>query len=394
MNGSRLGIAHVLSSFGMGGQERVALDLASTQRRAGHEVLAVSLAPEPHGPLADEFRAAGVRLVSAPKGFRVDVGLVPRLAAMFLLERVQVVHSHNPQPLVYAAPAGRIARACVIHTKHGINPDRGRKLLLRRSAARFAHMYVAVSELTAQAARDAREVPERKLRVVNNGVDLSRLPGEDAQARAAVRAELGIPADAFVIGTVGRLAAEKDQALLLRAMAPLLAAGAHVVIVGAGAEEAALRAQIAALPAAAAASAHLPGLRRDVPRLLAAFDAFALTSRFEGLPLVLPEAMAMRLPVVATAVGGVPNVVREGVTGFLVAPGDGAAAAMSARVSDLLADPGLRQRLGARGREIALAEYSAERMADDYMAIYREVLARKRPRNRPATDGEGATVTR
>src|SRR5688500_16374866 len=94
-------IAHVLSSFGMGGQERVALDLARVQKRTGHDVIVVSLAPLPHGPLAEDFRAAGVRVVAAPKGKGVDVGLVPRLAATFLLERVQVVHTHNPLPLVY-----------------------------------------------------------------------------------------------------------------------------------------------------------------------------------------------------------------------------------------------------------------------------------------------------
>jgi glycosyltransferase involved in cell wall biosynthesis len=372
----RLCIAHVLSSFGMGGQERVALDLARAQKRAGHEVLVLSLAPEPHGPLAEEFRAAGARVLSAPKGRGVDVGLVPQLAATFLLERVQIVHTHNPQPLIYAAPAGRIARAKVIHSKHGINPDRGRKLLLRRLAARFAHVYVAVSELTAQASRDAREVPEKKLRVVNNGVDLSRFPGADAAARQAVRAELGIPDDAFVIGTVGRLMVEKDQALLVRAAAPLAGHEVHVVLVGGGPEEAALRAQIDALEPAARAAMHLAGLRRDVPRVLAAFDVFALTSKLEGLPLVLPEAMAMRLPVVATAVGGVPSVVRDGETGYLVPADDGAEAVLRARLAALHADPATRRALGARGREVALADYSAERMAADYMAIYREALGK------------------
>jgi glycosyltransferase involved in cell wall biosynthesis len=371
----RLSIAHVLSSFGMGGQERVALDLARAQRRAGHDVLAFSLAPEPHGPLADEFRAAGARVVSAPKGRGVDLGLVPQLAATFLLEHVDVVHTHNPQPLIYAAPAGRIARCAVIHSKHGINPDRGRKLLLRRAAARFAHLYVAVSALTAQASRAAREVPEAKLRVVDNGVDLSRFPGEDVEARAALRAEWGIPGEAFVVGTVGRLAAEKDHALLVRAAGRILQDGGalHVVLVGGGDQEAALRAQIAALGEAAARSIHLVGLRRDVPRCLAAFDVFALPSKTEGLPLVLPEAMAMHLPVVATAVGGVPNVVREGETGFLVPPGAGADAALAARFLELAGDPAKRRAFGARARAVALAEYSAERMAADYMALYREV---------------------
>src|SRR5262245_56386341 len=98
-------IAHVLSSFGLGGQERVALDLASRQRAAGHFVCAVSLAASPEGPVASDFRAAGVRAETVPKGGGVDASLPVRLARLLRDERVQVVHTHNPHALIYGAPA-------------------------------------------------------------------------------------------------------------------------------------------------------------------------------------------------------------------------------------------------------------------------------------------------
>jgi glycosyltransferase involved in cell wall biosynthesis len=360
-------IAHVLSSFGMGGQERVALDLARVQVKQGHRVLAISLAPPPDGPLAEEFRAAGVVVVTVPKGKGVDPTLVVRLRSLLRAAGVQLVHTHNPQPLIYAAPAARLAGARVVHSKHGINPDKGRKLLLRRAAARLADRYVAVSALTAEASRAAHEVSEKKLRVVDNGVDLTRF-GDDPAARHQVRGELGLAEQAILVGTVGRLSAEKNQGLLIDAIAAELGAELQLVLVGSGSEEAALRARAAASP-----FIHFMGLRRDVPRVLAGLDLFVLSSLNDGLPLVIPEAMAMRLPVVATRVGGVPGVVIDGVTGLLTGSGD--VAGLHDAIMRLAGDAGLRWKLGERGREVALERYSAERMAADYHRIYQEALA-------------------
>ncbi len=141
----------------MGGQERVALDLAGAQVRRGHEVSAVSLAPLPHGVLADEFRARGITLHSVPKGASFDLRTVARLARWLRSSRIDVVHTHNPQPLAYGAPAGRLARAVVVHTKHGVNPERGRKLWLRRFGGHLADAYVAVSDATGRFA--IRDLP-------------------------------------------------------------------------------------------------------------------------------------------------------------------------------------------------------------------------------------------
>jgi hypothetical protein len=128
-------IAHVLSSFGTGGQERVAVELADAQVALGHDVIAISLAPEPDGPEAERFRAAGARTRTLPKRERgPDPGLVRRLAALLVREGASVVHTHNPQPLIYGAPAARLVGATVVHTKHGANPDRGRRRLVRRLA--------------------------------------------------------------------------------------------------------------------------------------------------------------------------------------------------------------------------------------------------------------------
>jgi glycosyltransferase involved in cell wall biosynthesis len=177
-------VAHVLSSYGMGGQERVALDLAAGQTALGHAVMAVSLAPLPDGPLAADFAAHGVGVRTVTKRGGFDATLPARLAWLFLRERVEIVHTHNPQPLIYGALAARLSGAGAVHTKHGANPDGGRRLVLRRAAARLTGAYVAVSETTADIARQNREVPERKLRTIPNGIDLSRF-ATDAAARTS-----------------------------------------------------------------------------------------------------------------------------------------------------------------------------------------------------------------
>jgi glycosyltransferase involved in cell wall biosynthesis len=365
-----LQIAHLLSSFGLGGQERVALELARGQKRLGHEVMAISLS-DGDAPLEREFAALGIPTGTVPKRAGFDVTLPVRLATNLMRAHIDIVHTHNPQPLIYGAVAALLARAKTVHTKHGANPDSARRLALRRAAARLCDAYVAVSATTAEVARRNHEVPERKLHTIPNGIDLSRFH-PDAEARAAIRHELDVLDGAFVFVTVGRLAPEKDQALLVRAAAPLLADGRVLLIVGDGPERPALRAQVAAL-GDRAQFVHLVGARSDVPRLLAAGDCFVLSSKTEGLPLVIPEAMATGLPVVSTAVGGIPTVV-DAETGRLVPAGD--EAALRGALEGLAGTPDLAAALGRRGREIALEHYSADRMVADYLALYWRVLGR------------------
>lgn len=369
-NPARLTIAHVLSSFGVGGQERVAFDLAQRQAARGHRVIAVSLAPAPHGPLAAEFEAAGVATYAVPKRDGLDATLPPRLFARFARSRVQVVHTHNPLPLIYAAAPARLVGARLIHTKHGRNPGSRGYHQLRRAAAHLAHAFVAVSEATAEQAREQRDCPASRLRVITNGIALDRFR-PDAGVRHAVRAELGLPQDAWVAGTVGRVDANKNQALLVRAAAPLLADGFRVVIVGDGPQLEAVRAMVSRLPRPELV--HVLGRRMDVDRLLPAFDMFVLSSDTEGLPLVLPEAMASALPVVSTAVGGIPDVVRDGDTGFLIDAGD--EEALRDRLGRLWGDRALAAQMGDRARELALSAYSADVMLDRYMALYRGAAA-------------------
>jgi glycosyltransferase involved in cell wall biosynthesis len=173
------------------------------------------------------------------------------------------------------------------------------------------------------------------------------------------------------VGSVGRLSPIKNQPLLIDAVAPLLSASFRLVLVGDGDHRPVIEDAIARTPHPE--YVHLLGQRLDVPRLLPSFDVFALSSDSEGLPMVLPEAMASGLPIVSTAVGGIAEVVVEGRTGHLTAPGD--VTSLRRRLSELAQDPVHARALGSNGRKLALAHHSAENMTRSYMELYAGVIA-------------------
>lgn len=367
-------IVHALASYEVGGGEMLALRLAGWQRRAGHDVSVVAL--DAAGPLAERFEAAGVatQVVAKRPGF--DLTLFPRLSAFFLRRRVDVVHTHNPQTLVYAAPAAKALWRGVVHTKHGEAADTGRRLGLRRAAATCVGAFVSVSADTDRFAREHGEAAPQKLHVVENGVELS-LYVRDGALRRSARQELGWSEETFAIGAVGRLQPVKNYGLLLRAAAPLLGPERRLLLLGDGPERGSLEQLAGEL--GVTSQVHFLGYRSDVPRWLQALDCFAISSHTEGLPLVLIEAMASGLPAVSTAVGGIPAVL-EG-CGVLVPEGD--EEALRVALQSLADDPGRADELAAAGLERVRGRYAFAAMAERYEQIYRQALAARRPWGRP-----------
>jgi sugar transferase (PEP-CTERM/EpsH1 system associated) len=354
-------IVHVVQGLGIGGQERLVMQLSHELVARGHEPAIVSLSP------GGEVRldAGSVPVHDATRANGADPSLVARLVALFRSLRAEVVHTHNPAPMLHAIPAALVARTQRrVHTKHGANIYGPRSLWAARALVRVLHAVVAVSPETAAIARTKERVPAARLRVVANGIPL-RSFHPDADARARVRAELGVAPDAFVVGSVGRLAPEKDYPLLVRAIAPMLSERVRLVLVGSGSARTDIE---RAIPPELARFVTLTGTRRDVPALLASVDLFVLCSRTEGLPLAVPEAMASALPVVATRVGGLPSVVPAD-CGLLVPPGD--VGALGRAIAAMAGDRDRARTAGAAARRHALASFSIERMTDAYEAIYR-----------------------
>jgi glycosyltransferase involved in cell wall biosynthesis len=367
-------IVQTVLSLGIGGQERLMLRIVAALQKRGHDVQIVTFTPG--GALLNEVGSTPVHVLdfsgSGKGGF--DPTLPARLWRLYRSLRPDVVHTHNATPLVYGALAGRLARAHVIHTKHGNDGYTSRSLPLARVASRFVHHFVAVSDDTAVIARKTERPSRAALTVIENGIPLDAF-ARDARARDEIRDELGIPREALVVGSVGRLNQDKDYPLLVRAMEPMLSDRVRLVLVGEGPARAPIE---AAISAASRPFVVLAGARRDVPKVLSALDVFAMSSKTEGLPLALAEAMTAELPVVATAVGGVPTVVPKG-AGILVAHGD--APAMTAAIRRLLDDPQTRTEMGAAGRAYALGRYSEDRMLADYFALYAGAASRSARRS-------------
>jgi glycosyltransferase involved in cell wall biosynthesis len=361
-------IIHVVDSLEFGGLERVVVDLVAAQTRRGHRVHVFSI-QDTHG-LRAELERAGIPVVQGGKRGGLDPALVRRLRALVRGLGGCIVHTHNFVPNYYAAMAVfGLRRAVLVNTCHNMGA--------RLRAPRLRWLYRASLLRTRRVAMVGRQVDERlaklgiaprgRTEVVPNGIPLmrhERAPGARERARAA----LGLPEEALVIGCVGRLVELKNHRALI-AQLPALAADfpqLRLVLLGEGPLASGLRAQAAAL--GVADRLVMPGARDDVHALLPGFDVFALPSHTEGLSIALLEACAAGLPIVASRVGGNPEIVVEDVTGRLFDPDDGAA--LQAILRALLADPPLRTRLGLAARAWVEENGSVEVMCDRYDGVY------------------------
>lgn len=381
-----LRILHVVDTLGFGGLERVVADLARAQAAHGHRVavFAIEDRDPPPGAGAPGFRGelerAGIPVIAGDKRGRLDRGVWRRLRRAALGEGaeatgVQIVHSHNFVPSYYAAAAaiGHGPGTALVNTCHNMGTrlsNRRLRWLYRWSLGRTQRVAL-VGQQVRRTLVGGGVVAPWQAEVVLNGIPLER-HASPSGARAAARAALGVPEDALLLGSVGRLVALKNHALLIDALSGLLPAhpALHAAIVGDGPLMGELRERIASH--GLAERVHLAGARGDVPALLPAFDAFVLPSRTEGLSIALLEAAAAGLPIVATDVGGNAEVVQDGRSGRLVPSDD--AAALQAALDELLRSPGLRRAMGDAGRGWVRNRASIDAMRRSYDGVYARAL--------------------
>ncbi|MBY0527654.1 MAG: glycosyltransferase [Gemmataceae bacterium] len=361
-------IVHVLLSLDPGGLERVVLDLVRQAPSLGQNVAVVCL--ERPGRLAPDAEECGasVYCVHKPPGLRP--GLVPSLTRLLRELRPHVVHTHQIGVLLYAGPAARLAGVpAVVHTEHGKHYARRRTRWLGRLAALTADRFFCVSSDIAAEVAARCVVPKRKLCVVANGIDTWRFAS--SSDRAALRQSWNIPASALVIGTVGRLAEVKRQDVLLAAFARVRKQrpDAHLLLVGDGPLRDLLRQLAERLDVAR--FVHFAGYQPHPEQFLQGMDVFALTSRSEGMPLAVLEAWAAGVPVVASRVGGLPEMVNDQI-GVLFPPGDEAALARA--LESLLTNPVRARHLAEAAQAHVRAEYDVGGMVETYQRHYRELL--------------------
>lgn len=356
------------------GAEQVVFELATRLSRERWSVTVAALRSPggADGAVAEALSAAGVDVRPLRLRGKLDLRGALRLARLLRALRPALVHAHLFHGNLAARLLAPSAGARVISTIHVVERRRlpARPWLERLLAGRD-DATVCVSEAVRRHAQTALGARSDRLRVIENGIDLARFapPPEPDRARREARAALGLPADAPIVGAVGRLDRQKGLDVLLEAFARLapLHPSAVLALAGGGPEEEALRGLARARRLEA--RVRFLGHRRDVPAVLAALDVFCMPSRWEGFGLALAEALACGKPVVASAVDSLPEVLGE--AGLLVPPER--PLALADALGALLGDPPRRASL-ARAARVRAERFSVERMIAAYDALYAEVL--------------------
>ena len=358
------------TSMGMGGADQQILILARAMRARGHEIRIVALAPL--GQMGQEARDEGIPIESLE--LRRSVGQLPRIFRLVRILRTwrpHILHSHMMHANLLASALRPVAAVPVlISTIHSINDGGPLRRVACRIASGMADRFTIISRLAAEHYIATGALPARLLQIVPNAVDIERFRSLP-EARSAIRRELGL-GDEFVWLAVGRFEAAKDYPTMVAAAARLtrVSPTSRLLLVGKGS----LKAEVEKLLRADGLESvvRFLGVRRDVPELMSAADGYVLSSAWEGMPVVLLEAAAVELPIVATRVGGIPEVVEDGVTGLLVPPGDATALAGAMEKIERLA-PEARAAMGAGGRAFVEQRYGTARVMEMWERLYSEL---------------------
>jgi glycosyltransferase involved in cell wall biosynthesis len=365
-------VLQVVLSLTPGGTEHLVVEIC---RRLAPEFGVAVCCLDNEGEWAADLQARGVEVKALRRrpGFRPQVG---RAIAQFATERqIDVLHCHQYSPFVY----GRFAtvwnrRLKIVYTEHGRLSDARpswKRQLVNPWLSRFDGSIVAVSRELREYMIDARFPPGR-VDVVHNGVEPAAVPSGADRRRA--RQQLRLDERAFVVATVARLDPVKDLMTLLEAFAIVRrrVPSAQLLVVGDGPERDRLAAR-AAQPDLAG-SVHMTGYRSDVRALLPAADVYTSSSISEGVSITILEAMAAGIPVVATAVGGTPEVLPEEADGGILVPCRDPERLASA-IASLALDHRQRATMAAAGRRRLESSFTIDRMVDDYARIYRGLVA-------------------
>ena len=365
-------VLHVIDSLHLGGAQEVVLNLATCgdQKRFSHEVATM----HGRGVYWERMAALGIPLHSlSPHKFIPWYAV--SLPSLLLRERFDILHCHLVASNIIAKPIGRLCRVPVIlnhdHTNDDYRANDRVRLALDSRSNRLASHIIAVSDSCRRFLIGREGVPSENITLIQNAIDLRRFSAT-CGARAGARKLLGLPENGPVVAGVGRLNPQKNFSLFIQVAAKVLKRqpGAVFLLAGEGPEDALLRKL--ARESGLEERLHFCGYVPDARLVYLAADALLMPSLFEGLPMTLLEAMAMRVPVVASALDGIAEVVDDGRDGFLVPSGD--AKLFCERVCQLIETPSLAGDMGAAASKKIARRFSAGRMCREVEQIYDRFL--------------------
>lgn len=372
-------IAYVIDGLGMGGAERLMVPILKHLNRDRFDAYVCALQSRDGNPMAEELRLLGIPVECLDIKHLRDWDALPRLTGYLKRVGADLVHTQ----LEFANILGnvsakylRLPSVCTIHVMPALDVKTKSKLHQRVewfALRRFCDRVISVSEEARQHHLAISGAPSSQVVTLYNGIDLSSFVSlERERERAAVRTELGIPPDANVLTTVAVLRPQKGIQFMIRALPAILAShpNTYYLVVGDGSHRDALLEEVQ--KAGVGDRVVFAGMRRDVTRLLSASDVFVLPTLTEALPTVLAEAMAARLPIVASRVGGVPEMVTDGQNGCLVEPEDLDGLVLACR--QLVAGKDIRAAMGEEGWRTVDQKFNIERQVDTLEELYLDQL--------------------
>jgi glycosyltransferase involved in cell wall biosynthesis len=375
------GVAFVHGISEIGGAERELLVVLDRLKQSGYAPRVIG---PPQGPFVEAVHRCGIEISEGEFPPWRKLFAYPRRSAA--VRRLQGAIIARPTPLIHVndiwwvPQTRRAARGLgipvVAHVRQEIEPAKVPRYELER-----IDLAIAISEQVGRSLQAGGVRPER-VRVVYSGIDCTALSPDYSGEQA--RCSLGLPSRAFVLGTVANLFPRKGYHVLLEALPKILASvsQAHCLVVGKGDPDYERRLRSLARQLNLVDRVHFVGFQSSVQPCLAAMDLYVHPALMEGFGIAVVEAMAMARPVVATAVGGVPEIVRHGETGLLVPSGD--PEALASAVIRLSTEPEQRARLGRAGRDRALKDFTVEMMMRRLLDAYESLLVRGRPSLAPA----------
>ncbi|MBI4433043.1 MAG: glycosyltransferase family 4 protein [Candidatus Omnitrophica bacterium] len=364
-------ILHLTSHLDIGGITSVVLTLTKGFTRMGHEVAILSGG----GSQIEALQTAGATVHTLPIRTKNEFSpkiffALPKVIRLVREEKFDLLHAHTRAAQVLAALVSLFTKTPVVTTAHGFYKRR----LSRRIMKGWGKRVVAISPLVAEELEKTHKVPRSKIRIIYNGLDVAdfrkRLMAQNSEA---VKRELGIPEDSFVIGSISRLVKDKGQHVLIEAVKKLSRKNDHffLVIVGDGREKSQLEGLVKKLGLNRRAI-FLPA-RPDITDILSVLDVFVHPATFrEGFGLTLLEAMTAKLPVIATDIWAVNTIIRNGVNGYLVDPRNPEELAKAIEL--VMRNPETAGSVAENAFEICSRLYSAERMASELETVYNEAI--------------------
>lgn len=379
--GGPLQITHIISSLAIGGAQQLLLELSLEMTARGHDVRVIGLRS---GTMAKEFRGQGIPVDELALRGMVSVPTFLQLVSRLQRQRPEIVHTHLGRADNYGRVAAKIARVPVIvSTVHNVEAWKSRFFLRWIDAwtSTFADRLIACSGRVAEHLRELH-VSMEKVVVVKNGIHLRHWTEKpDPAAAGAIRRELGAGQNEFVVGVIGRLETQKGHSYLFQAIAALKdeIPDLRLWVIGEGS----LRESLERLAGELGLSSKitLTGVRRDMRSVYAALDLVVMPSLWEGLPITLLEAMACQRPILATTVGGIPEVITDEKNGLLIPPKN--VPALIVALKRCHRERQFTQSLANAAFETVTNEFSIDHNAQKLLALYEELVclpSRKQPR--------------